>query len=117
MQVAEEILCQLGGRRFILMTGVKDFHTDDGENLVMTLPRNQSGANRLEIKLNAMDTYDVEFYRYSPPRLRKKDWTWIESKRKQICKYTDIYCDQLQELFREVTGFETRMPRIIGINC
>lgn len=114
--VAEEILRQLGGREFIMMTGAKDFCTLDGSELIMRLPRNQSGANRLEIKLDyATDTYDVRFYRFSPPKF--KGGECVKEKVTEICKYSDVYCDQLQELFTEVTGFDTRMPRIVGINC
>ena len=120
--VASEILAQLGGREFIAMTGAKNLRTDDGDNLIMTLPRNQSGANRLEIKLDyGTDTYDVRFFKYTPKKLKvnHKELTaeWIEEKTKEIKKFTGIYCDQLREIFTQVTGFDTHMPRVIGINC
>ena len=119
---AEEILSQLGGREFIMMTGVKNLCTDDGENLRMTLPKNNSGANRLEIKLDyATDTYNVRFFRYTPSKLKVNARTltadFVPEKVKDIRTFSDVYFDQLQEIFTMVTGFDTRMPRIIGINC
>ena len=46
-QVAKEILNQLGGNKFIAMTGSKQFVA--GENyLAMKLTRNGSGANYLK---------------------------------------------------------------------
>ncbi len=115
--VATEIIRQLGGNVFIRMTGAKDFITD-GDNLTMTLPRNNSGANRLEITLDyATDTYNMRFYKYSKPRISLKTGAFIKEKVKEIRAFSEVYCDQLQELFTEVTGFETHMPRIIGLNC
>ena len=116
MEVAAEILRQLGGREFVMMTGAKDFSTINGSELIMTLPRNQSKANRLEITLdNATDTYNMRFYRFSPPKFKASGC--VAEKVTEICSYTDVYFDQLRELFTEVTGLDTRMPRIVGINC
>lgn len=49
--VAEQILLQLGGRKFVAMTGSKNFRAD-GNTLRMQLVKNQSGANFLHITLN-----------------------------------------------------------------
>ena len=116
IEVAAEILRQLGGREFIMMTGTRDFCTLDGSQLIMTLPRNRSKANRLEIKLDyATDTYNMRFYKFSPPKFTRDKC--VAEKVTEICSYSDVYFDQLQELFTEVTGFDTRMPRIVGVNC
>ena len=121
-EVAEEILNQLGGREFVTVTGVKSLSTDNGDNLKMTLPKNMSGANRLEITLDyGTDTYCMKFYRYIPPKVKvspnRQTAEVIPEQVKEIQAYSEIYCDQLQEIFTEVTGFDTRMPRIVGINC
>lgn len=59
MDVTREIYNQLGGKLFLLYSGCKNILRDTEKNtLRMTLPKNQSGANRLEIIYNAgKDTY------------------------------------------------------------
>ena len=121
-EVAEEILRQLGGREFVAVTGVKNLSTDNGDNLKMTLPKNMSGANWLDITLDyGTDTYRMRFYKYIPPEMKvsheRQTANIISEQVKEIQAFSDIYGDQLQEIFTVVTGFETRMPRIIGINC
>ena len=110
------ILEQLGGKRFVKMTGVKDFIAIDDYTLRMTLPRNQSKANRLEINLTPMDLYTVRFYKRTCGSFSTKTFKYTPAKEKDIKVFEDVYCDQLEELFRDVTGLETRMPRIIWIN-
>ena len=46
--IAKTILEQIGVRRFAAMTGSKDF-TDMGNGLRMSLARNKTSANRLDI--------------------------------------------------------------------
>ncbi len=116
MSVPAIILEQLGGRRFIVMTGSRDF-IGDGNTLRMSLARNSSGANRLEITLNGLDLYDMRFYRRTGGKMNTKTYEISPVKEKDIKFYHDVWCDQLEELFREVTGLETRMPQIIGINA
>ena len=50
MSVPSIILEQLGGQQFIAMTGCKNF-VGDKNKLRMTIPKNMSKANRLEITL------------------------------------------------------------------
>ena len=108
MTVAQEIYRQLGGGRFAVMTGAKDF-IGDKYSLRMSLPRNASKANRLEIKLTPMDTYTMRFYRYTPMRIDYKRGKIHEAKWTDIRILEDVYCDQLQELFTMVTGMYTRL--------
>ena len=54
---------QIGGRRFATMTGSKDF-IDMGNGLRMSLARNKTSANRLDIIYDAgADLYNMRFYR------------------------------------------------------
>ena len=46
--IAKTIFEQIGGRRFAAMTGSKDF-IDMGNGLRMSLARNKTSANRLDI--------------------------------------------------------------------
>ena len=112
--IATTILEQLGGRRFMIMTGIKDFFTTNGNDLCMKLSRNQSKANQLRIEYNyGTDLYTMRFIRYTAPRLNLKTGEFVREKITEVRTFEDVYCDQLEELFREVTGLETIMPR----NC
>ena len=109
-EIADTILQQLGGGRFVVMTGSRDFIAIDN-GLRMGLARNASKANRLDITLNAMDTYDMKFYRYTGPRYstRGGQFKMYPEKITTVKEYNDIYFDQLQELFTNVTGMYTRL--------
>ena len=61
LQVAETILAQLGGNRFIAMTGAKDF-LGDASALHFRIPSNRTKANRVTITLRADDTYNIEWF-------------------------------------------------------
>lgn len=50
--IAKTIFEQIGGRRFAAMTGSKDF-IDMGNGLRMSLARNKTSANRLDIIYDA----------------------------------------------------------------
>ena len=110
MNIAETILQQLGGRRFIVMTGAKNLTAIDN-GLRFQIGRNASKANRVEIVLTPMDTYDYTFIKYRPysVKIDHKAMTVKEvpEKREIVKHFEDIYCDQLQELFTEVTGMYT----------
>lgn len=95
MKVAQTILTQLGGNRFIAMTGSKQFIA--GENFLrMRLSRNKSGANMLKISLNSLDTYDLEFL-----KVAKNDFKTVKTVR-------GVYNDMLQDIFTSETGFYTK---------
>ncbi len=78
MEIANTILDQLGGNKFLAMTGANHLLAD-GNTLRMTLPKNNSRANRLYITLDPDDTYTMRFFRFTPGRLngtkcRKREW-------------------------------------------
>lgn len=110
LRVADTILEQLGGNRFIVMTGAHGFVADE-KSLRMCLPRNASKANRLTITLTPMDTYDMEFVKYTPYRISTRGGQLREyhEKWETIREFEGIYFDQLQELFTEVTGLYTHL--------
>ena len=100
--IAKTILEQIGGRRFAAMMGSKDF-IDMGNGLRMSLARNKTSANRLDIIYDAgADLYNMRFYRKT---FSKKTF---ESKTKDIETHEGIYCDMLEEMFMMVTGIYTR---------
>jgi len=109
MKIADTILDQLGGNRFIAMTGAKNF-VSDGNTLRMTLPKNGSKANRLYITLDmATDTYTMRFFHYTAPRMNHKIFAFSSEKIKEVYETSGIYCDQLQSIFTSVTGFYTHL--------
>ena len=107
MRVAETILQQLGGARFVAMTGSSGF-ISDGNTLRMKLIKNGSKANRLWITLDADDTYTMRFFRYTAPRFSQKTLKFSPEKITEVKTFKTVYCDQLQDLFTDVTGLYTR---------
>ena len=106
--VATTILSQLGGSRFIACTGSK-VATYTETSITFRLVKNKSRANELTIKLNGMDLYDITFAKHSLPHLNKKTWAWVPDKYEVVKTFDDIFCEQLEELFTEVTGLVTRL--------
>ena len=109
--LAQTILQQMGGNKFLVMTGCKDLVWDDkNSTLRMSIPRNGSKANRLWVTYNwGSDTYTVRFFRYTAPRLNSKTYEWSDEKITEVAEFKEIYFDQLQELFTEVTKMYTRL--------
>ena len=100
-QVAKIILQQIGGRRFVAMTGSHDF-INLGNGLRMSLSRNKTSANRLEIIYNGgADLYNVRFYRQS---INHKTF---EVTIKDIKTIDGVYCNILEDIFTDVTGLYT----------
>ena len=95
MSVAKTILEQLGGNKFRMMTGAKNF-MGFSDGLVMKIGRNSS--NYLKITLNSMDTYDMEFAKVSKM-----------GEKKSVSEYNNIYCDMLTDQFTAHTGMYTSL--------
>lgn len=93
MQVAKTILNQLGGNKFLVMTGVQNLVADTN-SLTMKLRSNTSKCKWLRITLNSSDLYDMEF---------------INSKIVTAHKYEDVYSDMLARIFEKVTGYRTSL--------
>ena len=101
------ILLQLGGRRFLAMTGASQLlaagRTAANPNpwLRMNLRRNEAGVNRLKITLMPTDTYTVEFYHQ-----QLVDCEAVIT-RKQT--FDLVYGEDLPGLFTSVTGYDTHL--------
>lgn len=98
MQVAKTILAQLGGNRFIAMTGAKDFVGAE-TGLTFKLPRVTNGISHVNITLDCDDTYCVTFDKWNN---RKLEMTIVS-------RHVGIYCDMLQDLFTKETGLYTKL--------
>ena len=97
-QISQEILKQLGGNKFIAMTGSHTFMCDDKGNLSMKLRRNNSTFNYLKISLNDQDTYNMLFLKASPSKGITKEQ-----------KIENVYNDQLTKIFESTTGLRTSL--------
>ena len=97
MSIAKTILKQLGGNKFAVMTGAKNF-VDCGDALSMRIGRNKTSSNYLKITLNMMDLYDVRFSRVSP-----------KGGERSVTEYNNIFNDQLVEVFEKHTGMYTKL--------
>lgn len=98
--VAQIILQQLGGRRFITMTGAREITLGDGY-LRFKLPSGfaREGINVVSVVLNCSDTYTVEFLKCN----------FKKHEEKIVAKHGNVYHNQLQPVFTEVTGLDTSL--------
>jgi len=63
----------------------------------------------LEIKLNPMDEYEMEFKKFIPGKLNKKTYEYSEAKIETVKRYDGVYFDMLQEIFTSETGMYTKL--------
>lgn len=100
MTVANTILEQLGGRKFAVMTGAKNFLGDE-KSLTFRLPGGagycRDGINCVKVTLDPTDTYTVEFL-----RIRGAKVTTVKT-------LDDVYNDMLREVFEGATGLRTSL--------
>ena len=97
MTVANTILQQLGGKKFLMMVGAKQATGTENSLGVKFTAKAKNKANFLRVRLNAMDTYDVEFL--SLRGLNSSIKGYIEG----------VYADQLQAVFTKETGLYTSL--------
>ena len=90
------ILKQIGGNRFIAMTGAKDFAFSD-KYMSFKIGRNSKGINFVRIAHNAMDTYDMEFGFVSIKGIKVKK------------KVKGVYADMLGTMFKKYTGMNVSL--------
>ena len=109
-EVVEEaytILMQLGGNRFLVMTGANKLmatgRTAHNPNpwLRIDLRRNKAKVNRIKITLMPNDTYTVEFY-------CQVLVNWVPEISHQQT-FEMVYGEDLQTLFTSVTGYDTHL--------
>lgn len=98
LSVAETILEQLGGQRFLAMTGACDLVASD-RSLVFRLPANlvRGGGNKMEITLDSSDTYTLTLFRVRGAEIAVLD------------QATGVFAAELQNAFRHMTGLDTHL--------
>lgn len=101
MSVAQTILEQLGGGKFLAMTGAKTL-LNHGNGLSFRLPGNLTTdrINYCKITLTPADTYTVEF-----GVIRKNAY-------KVHSTHEDVYNTDLRTIFTATTGLDTSLGKI-----
>lgn len=95
-EIAQTILAQLGGNRFLAMTGASSLSYGD-KNLTFRVGKNEKKVKAVRITLQDDDTYSMEFL-----SIRKLEV-------KTLSRADMVYCDNLQEVFTNHTGLYTRL--------
>ncbi len=95
-RVGEKIFRQLGGGKFVAMTGAKSFLMNNNA-LQFKIGKNKGGYKGVVIELTDLDLYKVTFWKTNNKYDLKSD------------VFEMIYADQLQELFTEHTGLDTHL--------
>lgn len=95
---SDTIIQQLGGNRFIAMTGAKNFVKNDSKReVVFQLPKAKNGIKYVRITLTSMDVYNVDFI-----SARGTDIKVVASEK-------GVYADKLPQIFTKQTGLHTRL--------
>lgn len=96
--VAKEIYKQLGAGKFSAMTGAKNLVAIDcGLQFQLSSRMTANKCTHVTIKLNAMDTYDIEFIKVRA------------AKRTVISQHEGYYYDMLKPLFVKETGLNVSL--------
>ena len=90
---AAVILRQLGGRKFIAMTGAKHLGSDELGGLSFKIGRNAGNITHVKISINyGLDLYKIEFLK-------------IRSCKIKVAKeYEGVYAESLAEILTSVTA-------------
>ncbi len=101
--IAKTIYQQLGGNRFKMMTGARDFIAGE-DSLAFKLPRGfaTNKITHIKIVLTVNDTYNMFFTRYISSGKRMGEHEGIRQDE-------NLYADMLQSIFTEATGLDTKL--------
>jgi hypothetical protein len=97
-KAADTILQQLGGTKFLAMTGAKHLTVTETPGLSLRLPyRNKSLPNYVRVVLRPGDYYEVTFAVIRGNKL------------KPLSNHTQIYAEDLRRLFESETQLYTTL--------
>lgn len=97
IQVADTIISQLGGREFLMMTGVKNKALLSGDDLGVALFVGEGAHNEVAtviVKLDPSDTYTL---------------ATRDTQEQDVSRAEGLHWDQLQDVFADHTGFYCTM--------
>ncbi len=92
---AANILAQLGGNKFLTMTGAK-IVSYAAISLLLQLPRNPKGIKWVRVILDEDDTYIMDFAK-------------LVNRMPKSSRIAGVYVEQLQEVFTANTGLYTSL--------
>ena len=93
---ANQILSQLGGNKFIVMTGATVYSDNNGQTLIAKF-RGSKVANIMYVTLNSLDLYDVKICKFRGLNV------------KTVKELNNAYADMLKPLFETTTGLRTSL--------
>ena len=97
-EFARIIFEQIGGHKFAVMTGAKNFCYSEKEHfLSFSIGRNNKGINRVKIILTPADDYTMQFFYIRGANYKVK------------AEVEGVYCDMLQDVFTMNTGLYTKL--------
>ena len=98
--VAQTILAQLGGNRFLAMTGAKDL-VGGSDILRFRLPRGaaKDGITHVSVRLDGNDEYMIEAGKYNAKRLEVV----------RVKRADGVQAAALRETFTAMTGLHTSL--------
>lgn len=104
-EIANTIFQQIGGAKFRAMTGAKNVVVLTGGGLMIDLPQNfaKDKINRVTIRLNQSDTYDLAFERVRGESIQS------------VSSSEGVYADSLSEVFTRHTGLDTTLGKIKAV--
>lgn len=97
--VAKTILAQLGGNRFVAMTGASSFAYSENA-LTFRVGSNSKKIKAVRIELNGRDLYDMTFFkmgRFPNPGAIV------------VAEHADIFCEDLRDIFEAETDLLTSL--------
>lgn len=94
MTIANQILGQLGGNKFIAMTGATCF--SDNNTLIAKF-KGSKIANIMYITLNSMDLYDVRICKFKGCEV------------KEVANQCNVYNEDLKSYFEKITGLRVSL--------
>ena len=113
MTVAKTILEQLGGNKFMAMTGVKKFSMDETGGISFKLGRNGSKCNHVSIEYDyGKDLYNVVFGKNGKTKnkeLSSEGFTFWDYNYKELERTNGCYFDMLVPMFERYTGLATKL--------
>lgn len=130
-EIANTILSQFGGHKFVVMTGARNFVAIEN-GIRFNIGKNGSQANMVKVILNSDDTYTMSFIKqgrevneyiilmkYADKGLSEQEFNETVSKAiakakknaepKILKEYNGLFFDQLQDFFTEYTKMYTRL--------
>lgn len=113
--IADTILQQLGGGKFIVMTGAKHFSAgESGVRFSLPSTRNfvKDKIRIVDIELTPADTYTIRFYQIEPFNKAASNAKTTNGNLYGVIlvkECDDVYCDSLQDIFTSVTGLDTHL--------